>query len=375
MLKAKQYNLADSNIANLGSDLEHKVKTAAAATEDAWKGAGQKVGLEIWRIEKFHVKAWPKDQYGQFYSGDSYILLRTYKKKPDSDALAWDVHFWLGKFTSQDEAGTAAYKTVELDDVLGGHICQHREVQGYESEQFMGYFKNQIRILDGGVDSGFHHVEATKYQARLLHLKGKKRVRVTQVELSTKSLNSGDVFILDNGLALYQFNGAKAAPQEKMKAAQTSVAISEERKGQAKIHVVEEGEKGSESEEFWKLLGGQTPIKTAEEGGADDVAETETTKVRRLFVLSDRTGGKLAITEVSNGNAIKRDQLNSNDVYIFDDGAEVFAWIGKHATPEEKKKSLSFAQDYLTKYNRPIWTPICRIVEGGENETFENAFR
>jgi len=108
MLKAKQYNLADSNIANLGSDLEHKVKTAAAATEDAWKGAGQKVGLEIWRIEKFHVKAWPKDQYGQFYSGDSYILLRTYKKKPDSDALAWDVHFWLGKFTSQDEAGTAA---------------------------------------------------------------------------------------------------------------------------------------------------------------------------------------------------------------------------------------------------------------------------
>jgi hypothetical protein len=92
---------------------------------------------------------------GTFYSGDSYILLNTYKKKPDSPALAWDVHFWLGKFTTQDEAGTAAYKTVELDDLLGGAPVQHREVQGHESDLFLGYFKNQIKILDGGVDSGF----------------------------------------------------------------------------------------------------------------------------------------------------------------------------------------------------------------------------
>jgi hypothetical protein len=45
--------LLDSNIANLGSDLEKKVREAAAQTEAAWKNAGKKVGLEIWRIEKF----------------------------------------------------------------------------------------------------------------------------------------------------------------------------------------------------------------------------------------------------------------------------------------------------------------------------------
>ena len=56
---------------------------------------------------------------GSFYNGDSYIVLHTYKKK-DSDKLHWDVHFWLGQNTTQDEAGTAAYKTVELDDLLGG---------------------------------------------------------------------------------------------------------------------------------------------------------------------------------------------------------------------------------------------------------------
>jgi gelsolin len=103
---------------------------------------------------------------GSFYSGDSYILLNTYKKKPDAAAYSWDVHFWLGKFTTQDEAGTAAYKTVELDDLLGGAPVQHREVQGYESDLFLKYFNNQIRIMDGGVDSGFKHVEPEKYRVR-----------------------------------------------------------------------------------------------------------------------------------------------------------------------------------------------------------------
>jgi len=52
----------------------------------------------------------------ELYDGDSYIILNAYKKSPDSDVLSYDLHFWLGEETTQDEAGTAAYKTVELDD-------------------------------------------------------------------------------------------------------------------------------------------------------------------------------------------------------------------------------------------------------------------
>ena len=63
------------------------------------------------RTAAFKVIAWPKKEYGAFYNGDSYIILST-TKDTEGGKLSWDIHFWLGKDTSQDEAGTAAYKTV-----------------------------------------------------------------------------------------------------------------------------------------------------------------------------------------------------------------------------------------------------------------------
>jgi gelsolin len=368
MLKQKEYNVADSNIANLGSDLDKKVRQAAAQTEAAWTNAGKTCGLQIWRIEKFQVVSWPKEQYGSFFSGDSYIVLHTYQKK-DSNALQWDVHFWLGKFTSQDEAGTAAYKTVELDDLLGGAPIQHREVQGHESDLFLTYFNNQIKIMDGGVDSGFKHVEPEKYRSRLLQLKGKRRIRVTEVALERASLNSGDVFIVDAGLNIYQWNGKKSSPSERSKGAQVARAIDDERKGLATIHVFEEGDK--DAKPFWDLVGGEGPVKSAEDGGSD--LEADKNDGKKLYRLSDASG-KMEFTEVATGAKVKRNLLDSNDVFILDTGAEVFAWVGKKASADEKKKALGFAQDYLTKNNKPAYIPVARILEGGENEVFEAAW-
>lgn len=106
MLKSKKINIADTNLANFGTELEKSVKRAAALSENQWNNAGTEPGIQIWRIEKFKVVPWPKKQYGQFHIGDSYIVLHTQKKK-NSDALVWDVYFWLGDETTQDEAGTA----------------------------------------------------------------------------------------------------------------------------------------------------------------------------------------------------------------------------------------------------------------------------
>ncbi len=50
--------------------------------------------------------------------------------------------------------GVAAYKTVELDDFLGGSPVEHREVQENESPEFMELFKNKVEYLEGGIETG-----------------------------------------------------------------------------------------------------------------------------------------------------------------------------------------------------------------------------
>ncbi|KAL0339668.1 UNVERIFIED_CONTAM: Villin-3 [Sesamum radiatum] len=154
------------------------MSSSAKSLEPAFQGAGQKVGTEIWRIENFQPVPLPKSDYGKFYSGDSYIILQTSPGK--GGGYLYDIHFWLGKDTSQDEAGTAAIKTVELDAILGGRAVQYRELQGHESDKFLSYFKPCIIPLEGGVASGFKKPEEEEFETRLYICKGKRVVRLKQ---------------------------------------------------------------------------------------------------------------------------------------------------------------------------------------------------
>mmetsp|Transcript_5736 Transcript_5736/g.6476 ORF Transcript_5736/g.6476 Transcript_5736/m.6476 type:complete len:373 (-) Transcript_5736:40-1158(-) len=367
MQKKQTFNFKETNVSAIGGDLDKSCREAAAANEKQWIGAGSKVGLQIWRIEKFQVVP-SKTPPGVFYSDDSYIVLSTYEDA-NSGKLRHDIHFWLGVTTSQDESGTAAYKTVELDDLLGGEPTQHREVQDHESKQFIGYFEGGVRLLAGGVASGFNHVKPEEYQKRLLHIKGRKVPRIAEVECTSASMNSGDSFILDNGLQILQWNGSKAGIFEKNRAAALSRALDDERKGAAEITVYAQGDK--DEGEFWAALGDDGSGLDSQEGGDDAAWEKNATK--RLFKLEDDEG-KLEFSEVAGGDTgvkCTRDLLDSDDVMIFDVGNEVFAWIGKNASKGEKSTALHFAQDYLTNApDRPSWLPVTRILEGGENEVF-----
>jgi len=265
----------------------------------------------------------------------------------------------LGDDTTQDEAGTAAYKTVELDDALKGAPVQHREVQGFESGLFLSYFKTPIRLLEGGVESGFHHVKPEEYKPRLLQIKGKKKVRVSQVPLSRDSLNQGDIFILDSGTKIYTWIGTEVGTMEKAKGMQVAEAIESERNGRATNTTLEAGDS---EEGFWGLLGGQGPVKSAEEGGPD----------------TDKPHGSKRVVKVNEGTfsevAQSRDSLESNDVFLVDSGEEIYVWIGSGASANEKKNSLDYATKYLREHSLPDWTPVTTVQQGKEGSNFKKAF-
>jgi len=290
-------------------------------------------------------------------------VLHTVKQ---GNSFSYDVHFWLGDHTSQDEAGTAAYKTVELDEKLGGIPVQYREVHGHESERFVSYFPPGLRVLDGGIETGFHHVNPSEYKARLFQVKGKgANIAVHQVALARDSLNSGDVFILDDGKELYQWNGKESSHAEKSQAAVLTQHLANEHGGHHSV--IEEGD---EPNRFWELLGGKGPIKSAKEGGDDKAAKATHTK--KLLKLSDLSGS-LKMAEVGSGK-ISKSLLDDNEVFIADDGSQVFVWIGKNASVAEKSKGLQYAEKYLQQAGHPAHLPIARIVQGHEPDHFNRFF-
>jgi len=360
--------LEDSNMANYGSEEHKQLRKDAANKEKAWLNVGQEVGPQIWRIEKFKVKHWPKDKYGEFYGGDSYIILNTMEN--DEGKKSYDVFFWLGGETSQDEAGTAAYKTVELDDYLGDLPVQYREVQGNESKKFLNMFP-KVTILEGGVESGFRNVKPKDYKPRLLHVCGyKKHVQVYQVKLDTANLNNSDAFVLDCGLTLYQFNGGASSAWEKRKANAIVDELQASRHGKVKTTLIIDGIEDTGNpliDDFWGYFGGRP----------DSIKEEEEEKKEKEVVLSlqhvSDASGVMECNEVCQGK-LDKSKLDSNDVFILDGGGSVFIWVGKGANKAEKRDAMKYAVDYLTGQGRGASVPIARVMEGAEPKEFWNCF-
>jgi gelsolin len=56
--------------------------------------------------------------------------------------------------------------------------------------------------------------------------------------------------------------------------------------------------------------------------------------------------------------SIKREMFNSNDVFVFNAGVQLFLWVGKGASKEERKSGMSYAIDYLVQNKLPATIPI-----------------
>ncbi|KAF1876025.1 hypothetical protein Lal_00006656 [Lupinus albus] len=335
--------------------------------DPAFKGAGQKSsvfvsslftltiysGLEIWRIENFNPVPISQSSCGKFFTGDSYVILKTTGTK--SGALLHDIHYWLGKKTSQDEAGAAAIKTVELDAALGGRAVQYREVQGHETEKFLSYFKPCIIPQEGGAASGFKHVEAEEHKTRLY------------VPFARSSLSHDDIFILDTDSKIFQFNGSNSSIQERAKALEVVQYIKDTyHDGKCDIAAVEDGRLMSDSEtgEFWGFFGGFAPLPRKTVNDDDKLADSHPP---RLLCVEK---GKAEPIET---DSLTRELLDTNKCYIIDCGLEVFAWMGRKSSLDERK-SASGAADELIGGTGRSKSYIIRLIEGFETVMFKSKF-
>ncbi|GJJ13461.1 hypothetical protein Clacol_007715 [Clathrus columnatus] len=357
MAHLKQYNIEDSNIALFGSNvkdhsvsflyfladtefvvvvvflqIEKRVREHAGDKEPAWEEAGKITGTEIWRIEKFKVVPWQKERYGTFYSGDSYIVLHTYKQDSDSNELFYNLHFWLGEETTQDEAGTAAYKTVELDD----HT------------------------------SNIHGV----------------RFMTRQVKLGAENVRQaiGGVLVLDKGSQIWQFNRKNSAGRERFKAAEFVNSIVEERQTNSQFEPIDEGESGAGT--FLEELGTDDVSSIESESSSQDgftgSTVSTTAAVATLYRVSDASKA-LMVTPLPPVHP-SLSELDSSDIYIIDDTANlkepaVYIWIGRGVDEGERRIGVEIAQRYLHRKEntQTMRTSVVKVNEGRESSALLRA--
>ncbi|XP_066487689.1 villin-1 [Tiliqua scincoides] len=330
-------------------------------------------GIQIWRIENMEMVPVPPKSYGNFYEGDAYVLLSTRKT---GNNFSYDIHYWLGTSSSQDEQGAAAIYTTQMDDYLGGVAVQHREVQGYESEAFRGYFKQGLIYKKGGVASGMKHVETNTYNVqRLLHIKGKKNVMAGEVELSWSSFNLGDVFLLDLGKLIVQWNGPESNRMERLKGMNLAKDIRDrERGGRALVGVVD-GENEAASPMLMKVLtyvlGEKPEIQPAI---PDAVVDQKLKSALKLYRVSD-VEGNLLVQEVAI-QPLTQDLLKHEDCFILDQGGiKIFVWKGRNSTKEEKQQAMTRALGFIKAKEYPPSTCVETENDGSESALFKQLFQ
>ncbi|KAF3336881.1 villin-2-like isoform X1 [Carex littledalei] len=374
--------------------------------DPAFQSVGQKIGTEIWRIENFQLVPLQESDHGKFYSGDSYIVLWTSVSR--GAGYAYDIHFWIGKHSTPDEYGTAAIKTIELGEILGGRAIQHREVQGHESHKFLSYFKPCIIPLQGGFASGFRRHEK-KYEIQLYVCRGNRVVRMNQVPVALSSLNHDNIFILDTESKIYQFNGKTSSIQERAKALEVIPYLRDKfHMGRRSTFAIVELD--SESREFWAYFGGFAPIGEKAFDENEFSPKTTAPAIYRYFVWFgpthqlDSNFNHLCMTHniffsfldllhfqilvvliclifsINNGQMKLEESMDSNGkldshkCYLLDCGSELFLWVGKLAPVNVRIAATRIVKDFIERENRSNNTCITRIVQGYETIAFKSKF-
>ena len=353
--------LEDTNMALFGTDIEKNLRYKNAENEPEWHKIPKEPCLKIWRIEKFAVVPWPEKMYGTFYNGDSFIILHIAKV---NESLDYTAYMWVGKQSTKDETGTAAYKIVELDDFFHGAVDLCYEAQDNESEDFRNLFE-QIIVEEGGIESGFKKIEAEKWDVRLLrvYMDG-KATRTEEMPLNLSSLTQEDAFILDTGLDLYAWRGEKSKPLLKYNTCIICQKIKDARNGRPKYVFYDEGDKGTKAVMTKYLKNDEVKVKLR----ARNVRRTRKNP-KKMFRLSD-ADGKLTMTEVAFG----KESLDSKDTFLIDNGKMLYIWCGKESSKQEKRLGIPFAQKYKESSSDKLACSIALINEGSKKFSIETAF-
>lgn len=58
-------------------------------------------------------------------------------------------------------------------------------------------------------------------------------------------------------------------------------------------------------------------------------------------------------------------------MYILDVGSELFVWVGRGSSVEEKKSGMPYAAEFIEDNGRDVALPVSRLAQGYEATSFK----
>ncbi|KAM6169231.1 villin-like protein [Rhynchocyon petersi] len=328
--------------------------------------------LQIWVIENLKMVPVPEKVYGNFFEEHCYIILHSLRT---TQGAPCDLHYWVGETASAEAQDTVAAFIQRLQEVLGDRTVQHREVQGHESDCFLSYFRPGIIYRKGGLASGLSHVESNIYSIRrLLHIKGRKHVSAAEVELSWKSFNMGDIFLLDLGKVMIQWNGPQSSITEKARGLALTYSIRDkERGGRAQVGVVDDEIKAPDLMKIMEAVLGRRVGSLQVAMPSRTVNKLQKANIR-LYQVYEK-GKDLVVQELATC-PLTQDLLQEENCYILDQGGfKVYVWQGHKSRPQEKKAAFSWAVGFIQAKGYPSYTGVEVVNDGAEPAGFQQLFQ
>lgn len=182
----------------------------------------------------------------------------------------------------------------------------------------------------------------------LLLVKGRRHVQLRLVEPSVSSINEGDAYVLVTPDSIYVYLGKYSNVIEQSRANSVANHIQQKSdlgcKAKRIITIHVQDDVTEDSVRFWKLIGGLDERNTIAKAGhpeEDELYESHVLNTNMIYDLID----KELVPADCWGTMPKIEMLESNKVFVFDFGSEMYVWSGKNAPIDDKKIALKLAKD------------------------------